>query len=339
MVGAVLVRRSRIVGEGWHRGAGSPHAEREALANAGVHARDAVMYVNLEPCAHTGRTGPCTKAIIKAGVSKVVVAMVDPDPLVRGKGIAELQEAGIEVEVGSLRADAERLNEAYVLHRSWGRPFVIYKAAVTFDGRTSAPDRSSKWISGEKARRDVQRLRSEVDAIVVGVETVLSDDPSLTVRGVAGNRNPIRVVMDSRLRTSPHANVLLGDEATLIFCGSDADSSRVGALEEAGAEIVFIGNDGTGLSIKQMLRTLAEREVVTVLLEGGPTLAGSFEREEMIDRYVLYLSPKIVGGLGSAGILEGWAAGNIQGARSLEIVNVKRVGEDVRVEAYPSRAL
>lgn len=337
MVGAVIVDRGHIIGEGWHRGPGSPHAESEALASAGTAAKGAVMYVNLEPCAHTGRTGPCAKAIIDAGLSKVVVAMVDPDPLVRGKGIAELEAAGIEVEVGALRTEAERLNEAYVVHRSLGRPFVVYKVAATFDGRTSAPDRSSKWISGEKARADVQRLRSAMDAIVVGVETVLSDDPALTNRGLRSEHRPMRVVMDSRLRTEPQAKILLGDGTTLIFCGDDIDSARASALEKAGAEVVPIGVDGNGLSIKQMLRLLAEREVVTVLLEGGPTLAGSFQREEMIDRYVLYLSSKIMGGLGSAGILEGWTAKTIQEARPLEIINVKRVGEDVRVEAYPVR--
>lgn len=335
LVGAVVVQRDQIVGEGWHRGAGMPHAEPEALAMAGKKARGAVMYVNLEPCAHSGRTGPCTRAIIEAGISRVVAAMVDPDPQVSGKGISDLRAAGIEVEVGLLGTDAQGLNEAYVVHRSQGRPFVLYKVASTFDGRTGAPDRSSKWISGEKARSDVHRLRSNVDAIMVGVGTVLADDPSLTVRKLTTYRHPLRVVVDSHLRTAPNAKVLSGEAPTLIFSCEDFQTENADELKEAGAEIVVVGNGEGGLSIKQMLAFLAQRNVVTLLLEGGPTLAGSFEREDMIDKYVLYLSAKLVGGHGSAGILEGWAAESMTQARGLEITGIRKVGADVRIEAYP----
>ncbi|TMK45408.1 MAG: bifunctional diaminohydroxyphosphoribosylaminopyrimidine deaminase/5-amino-6-(5-phosphoribosylamino)uracil reductase RibD, partial [Actinobacteria bacterium] len=215
-VGAVVVAGGRVVGTGWHRQAGTEHAEVLALREAGDAARGATLYVTLEPCAHHGRTPPCVEAVLASGVGRVVAAMQDPDPLVAGRGFRALRESGVEVEVGTEGKAAADLNEAYLTHRRLGRPFVTYKAAMSLDGRTAAADRTSHWITGPTARRDVQRLRAASDAICVGIGTVLADNPSLTVRTPNAARRPLRVVVDSLARTPPGARVLDGAAPTLV---------------------------------------------------------------------------------------------------------------------------
>lgn len=337
MVGAVIVSGHVVVGTGWHLGPGRPHAEAIALAGAAGTARGATAYVTLEPCPHHGRTPPCTEALIAAGVRRVVAAMIDPDPRVAGRGVHALRKAGVEVEVGVLAGEAERLNEAYLLNRLCGRPFVTYKAAVSLDGRIAAADGSSRWVTGEAAQRDVHRLRARCDAVCVGIGTVLADNPMLTVRDVRTIRQPLRVVADSRARTPSTARVLSAEAPTLIVVTGDAPAPRVRRLERAGAEVIVVVGDRGRLSVPAMLSALAERDVLTLLLEGGGTLAGSFAAAGLIDRFVLYLAPAVMGGEGTRSLLEGWAAPTITAMPRLVIEEVRRLGEDLRVIASPRR--
>jgi diaminohydroxyphosphoribosylaminopyrimidine deaminase/5-amino-6-(5-phosphoribosylamino)uracil reductase len=336
MVGAVVVAGREIVGEGWHRAAGTPHAEIHALRAAGASARGSTLYVTLEPCSHHGRTPPCVGAVVDAGIGRVVVAMADPDARVSGRGVDELRAAGMEVDVGVLWEEARQLNAAYVLHRTLGRPFVTYKAAVSLDGRTAAADGSSKWITGPEARRDVHRLRARSDAVAVGIGTVIADDPSLTVRDVRPRVPPLRVVVDARARVSPGAKVLSGEAPTLVVVAEDADEGRVHALGEAGADVLRVPADGRMVSIPAMLSALGARGIVSLLLEGGSTLAGGFVSAGCVDRFAFYVAPKLLGGPGTVAVLEGWAAASIAGAAPLTIESVRRLGADVRIIARPA---
>lgn len=335
MVGAVVVADDRELGSGWHRGPGKPHAEVEALTKAGSGSRGASIYVSLEPCVHHGRTPPCTDALIEAGIGRVVVATEDPDPQVSGRGLEALRAAGLEVSSGVLEEKARSLNAVYFHHRTLGRPYVTYKAAVSLDGRLAAADRSSKWITADGARRDVQRLRAISDAICVGVETVLTDDPMLTVREVSKKRDPLRVVVDSSARTPPDASVLTGEPATLVVVTQRAPAERIKRLADRGAEVVVISSEGERVSLEPFLGLLAERGVLSLLLEGGGTLAGSFAAAGLIDRYVLYVAPKLIGALDTTGLLEGWAAPTVSEAEALEIVSIRRLGPDLKIVAHP----
>lgn len=335
MVGAVVVAGDREVAGGWYRGPGTPHAEVAALEGSGSRARGATVYVSLEPCVHHGRTPPCTEALIAAGAARVVAAVEDPDALVSGRGFARLKSSGIEVTSGILEAEARKLNEAYFVHRKLGRPFVTYKAAISLDGRTAAGDGTSRWITGEVARRDAHRLRAKSDAICVGISTVLTDDPSLTVRGVRSRTTPLRVVVDSSARTPKDAKVVSAEAPTLIAVTQSAPPERMSMLEAAGAQVEVLPAGEGGVSVKALVTRLAERGIVSLLLEGGGTLGGAFASAGVIDRYVVYLAPKLIGGEGTTGLLEGWAAGTISEARQLEIESARRLGEDLVIVARP----
>jgi diaminohydroxyphosphoribosylaminopyrimidine deaminase/5-amino-6-(5-phosphoribosylamino)uracil reductase len=338
MVGAVVVSGDHVGGSGWHRAPGSPHAEVHALIEAGDQASESTMYVTLEPCAHQGRTPPCVESIIRAGVARVVVCTADPDPRVAGRGIAALKEAGVATEVGLMAGEALRLNQAYFVHRTRNRPFVTYKSASSLDGKTAASDGSSKWITGTEARKDVHRLRSLSDAVCTGIGTVLADDPRLTVRSRRSCAPRLRVVVDSHARTPPNARVLSPEAPTLIVTALSRSHPRMLRLEQAGASVLSApGPDGRVL-LPAMLQALAERGIVSLLLEGGPTLAGAFAAESLIDRYVIYVAPKLIGGNGGHGLLEGWAAETIQQALELRVDTMRRVGADFRIVAYPSGA-
>ena len=339
MVGALVVAGGRVVGEGWHRAAGTPHAEVHALRAAGGEARGATLYVTLEPCSHHGRTPPCADAVVAAGVARAVVAMQDPDARVGGGGVDQLRAAGIDVEVGVLEAGARRLNEAYILHRTLGRPFVTYKAAMSLDGRTAAADGSSRWVTGPEARRDVHRMRARADAVAVGIGTLLADDPSLTVRQVPVRRPPLRVVVDAAARTPVTARVLSAEAPTLVVVAEGtADPDRVRRLEDAGAEVLAVAPEGRRVPVAALLSALGERGVLSLLLEGGGRLAGGFLSAGCIDRIVCYLAPKLLGAPGTAAVLDGWAAPAIDGAAALVVESIRRFGTDVRVVAHPARA-
>src|SRR2546430_3208711 len=289
LVGAVVVRDDHVIGEGYHHAAGEPHAEANALEKAG-DARGATLYVNLEPCTHHGRTPPCVDAIKEAGVTRVVVAMRDVDPRTDGKGIRALRAAGIAVEEGVLREEAERLNAGFVSRITRGRPFVLVKLAATVDGRVAVKGR--RYLSGKPALREVHRLRDRFDAVMVGIGTVLADDPALTVREVKG-RDPLRVVVDADARTPPAAKVVRanGPQHTVIFVARDADVRRTNRLREAGVLLVTVPRADGGLDLGAVLRWLGEHGVNTVMSEAGPHVAGALVRGGLAARVLLLLSP------------------------------------------------
>ena len=324
MVGAVMVRDDEVIGEGHHRAAGSPHAEVEALRRAGEAARGATLYVTLEPCAHHGRTPPCTEAIIAAGVSRVVAAMRDPDPRVDGRGIAALRAAGVTVDVGTLGPDAERLNEAFVTRVRLGRPFVVLKLATTLDGRVAVPGR--RYLVGEPALAVVHRLRARSDAVLVGIGTVLADDPRLTVRAARG-RNPLRVIVDTDARTPANSNVVrcADPKHTLILVGEGADRARTAALTSAGVDILPLpGSDNGHLDLGAALSCLAERGVNSVLCEGGPTIGTALLRLGLVQRLLLLFAP-FVGGAGPR------AFGELGSVVAVERISSRRLGDDIAV--------
>lgn len=335
LVGAVVVdARGSIVGEGHHAAAGSPHAEVEALAEAGQRARGATLYVNLEPCNHHGRTPPCTAAIVAAGIDRVVVAMRDPNPIVDGGGITALRDAGVEVSLGSLAAEAQRLNAPFTRHVTTGLPFVIWKCAASLDGRVAASDGTSRWITGAEARADAHRLRAWSDAILVGSGTVLADDPQLTVRGIDPPPSPpLRVVVDARGRVPATARIFDGSAPTLIATSADVTPATRDAWRAAGADVVTVATEGGRLVLRDLLALLGKREVQQVLLEGGPTLAWSAVASGSVDRVVWYLAPSLVGGDGATAALAGDGFAPIDSAMRLRFVSVEHVGDDLRVEA------
>ena len=297
MVGAVIVRDGRVVGEGYHHRAGQPHAEVNAIRSAGVQARGAILYVSLEPCCHTGRTPPCTQAIIEAGIRKVVCALEDPNPKVSGGGIRALREAGLEVEVGPGADKASQLNEAYLVYARTGRPFVTLKIAQTIDGRIAAADGRSRWISGEASRRLVHRLRAHSDAVLVGINTVISDDPRLTVRAVAG-RNPHRLILDASLRLPPEAR-LLEDRSgarTIIVTGERPKPSAAADLRARGAEMWSLPLSGPGrIDLDALLDRAGQEGLTSILVEGGAAVFTSFLRARRVHKLHLFLAPKILG--------------------------------------------
>jgi diaminohydroxyphosphoribosylaminopyrimidine deaminase/5-amino-6-(5-phosphoribosylamino)uracil reductase len=323
-VGAVVVRGGAVIGEGAHEGPDTPHAEAAALRD--VDARGATVYVTLEPCNHHGRTPPCAPALVAAGVARVVAALEDPDPRVGGAGFDALRAAGVDVEVGLLRAEAERLNRAYIHHRTTGRTYVSLKLALTLDGRMTAGDGSSRWITGRDARRIVHLRRLECDAVMVGAGTVLADDPRLTVRDVPAPRQPLRVVVDARGRV-PRAAAVLG-EGSLVASTATAPHDAQIAWKEAGAEVLVLPEGGAGVDLDALLRALGARGVVEVLCEGGPRLASSLIRADLVDRLELHYGPVLTGGGRS---LHDLGVTSMAGALRFEIEDSARAGDDLLV--------
>lgn len=328
-VGCVIAKDGAVVGEGWHARAGAPHAEVHALAQAGGNARGATVYVTLEPCSHHGRTPPCAEALIEAGVARVVTAMSDPNPLVAGGGIAMLTLAGVQAEVGLLEAEARKLNPGFVSRMTRGRPWVRLKTAATLDGRTALEDGQSQWITGEAARADVQRLRARACAILTGSGTVRADDPKMTVRDLDIGRQPLRVVVDSALRTPPDAAIL----PALIACRRAAPAAR-GALEAAGAEIVELpGADGR-VDLAALLALLARRGVNELHVEAGAVLNGALLAAGLIDEWVAYVAPMALGEP-ARGLFAGAAPDTLAAAARFDLADVRRVGADLRLVLYP----
>jgi len=324
MVGAIVVADDRIIGEGYHHAAGEPHAEVNALAKAGAGARDATLYVTLEPCVHHGRTPPCVDAVRQAGIARVVAAMRDPDPRNDGRGIRALRAAGIEVTEGVLREEAERLNAGFISRVTRGRPHVLVKMATTLDGRAAVKGR--RYLSGKPALREVHKLRDRFDAVLVGVGTVIADDPALTVREIRG-RDPLRVIVDTDARTPANAKVVRAKDPqrTMIFVARDADARRTNRLRDAGVLLATVPRADGGLDLGAVLRWLGENGVNTVLSEAGPRVAGALVRAKLADRLLLLLSP-IAGGEGPP------AFDGVAGAADLHDVRVRRLGDDVAVE-------
>jgi len=334
MVGAVVVRDGRIVGEGAHLRAGGPHAEVEALAAAGEAARGATLYCTLEPCDHQGRTPPCSPAVVAAGITRVVAALADPNPLARGGG-ARLRAAGVTVELGLLAEDAERQNRAWLTAMRERRPHVTLKAAATLDGKIADVHGGSKWITGEAARLHAHRLRSESDAIVVGITTALRDDPALTVRlGEPWPREPYRVVLDTTARLGADARVIQAGTPSraLIAVGTDAPADRVAALARAGATVLRGPTHGGRVDVVALLARLFELEVRAVLLEGGAETHAAFLEAGVVDRVALFLAPLLLGGREAPGVLGG-AGRELKSAPRLGPMTVTPLGDDVLLEA------
>ncbi len=328
-VGCVIVKDGTVVGSGWHERAGGPHAEVHALYTAGERSRGATVYVTLEPCAHHGRTPPCSEALIAAGVERVVIAMQDPNPLVSGQGVAALAAAGIAVDSGTLQEQAEALNPGFVCRMRRGRPFVRVKLAASLDGRTATASGESAWITGESARSDVQRWRARSSAILCGIGTVRADDPALTVRAFAIGRQPLRVVLDSGLAISPQARVLSADAPTLIV-SARTNGAHGAALEERGAEVIALpGADGR-VDLRALLHHLAACGVNELLVEGGPTLAGAFLREGLVDELVLYLAPALLGDTAQA-LFELPEIVALKDRIALRVEDVRPIGQDWRI--------
>jgi len=333
-VGCVIVKGGIIVGEGWHKKAGTPHAEVHALRQAGEKARGADVFVTLEPCSHHGRTPPCADALVEAGVAKVVAGMVDPNPLVSGRGLIRLRNAGIRVESGVLEEECRRLNESFIKHVTTGRPFVILKSAMTLDGKTATSLGDSKWITNDTSRAYVHKVRGMVEAVMVGSGTAVADDPLLTCR-VGRGKNPVRIIVDSTLRTPLHAQVVIDRTAhTIVATTPAADETKVAALRAAGVEILTCRGNIRGVDLPDMLDQLGKRGIQSILLEGGGTLAGEALRHRLIDKFLFFYAPKLVAGAGK-GPFAGEGVENIAAAVQLERVTVRRFGTDILVEGYP----
>ena len=331
-VGAVVVRRGKIVGEGFHRRAGGPHAEIVALRAAGRRAVGATLYLTLEPCTHFGRTPPCLGRVLASGVTRVVIGMRDPNRRVRGRGVAGLRRAGVAVTVGTLAAECAALSAGYLSWIRRGRPLVVLKLAASLDGRIATAAGAARWITGTAARRGVHALRNRLDAVMVGAGTIRTDDPQLTCR-LRGGRDPIRVVVAGRLRLSPRARVFRSGSRvpTWIVAARDAPRRREAALSRAGGEVVRLPGSGR-VALASVLRELGRRGVTSVLVEGGTTLAGALIRAGLVDRLVLYLAPILLGGdgipvVGPLGVREPARALRLRGLR------VASVGQDLVVEA------
>jgi len=333
-VGAVLVRKGRVVGEGAHRRFGGPHAEVEALERAGSLARGSTLYVTLEPCSHHGKTPPCADALVRAGVRRVVSAMGDPDPRVSGRGFAQLKAAGVKVERGLLEAAARSLNAGFVFSMEKKRPLVTLKAAATLDGKIATARGRSRWITGLEARQAVHGLRSRADAVLVGVSTVLKDDPRLDVRLKGWARRdgwPLRVVLDSGLRTGIRSKALSGAQGTLLFCSKGASPARQRALERAGAEVERVGSRDGKLDLRAVLKSLHQREVRHLLVEGGGKVHASFLAARLADRVALFLSYKMLGGENAPTWLEGAGGGDPNRCPRLTDVVRADLGDDLLI--------
>lgn len=343
-VGCVIVRDGRVVGEGFHARAGEPHAEVLALRAAGDAGRGATVYVTLEPCCHHGRTPPCSEALIAAGVGRVVAAMQDPDPRVAGQGLAQLAAQGIETRAGVLAAAARALNPGFVSRHERGRPYVRVKLGMSLDGRTAMASGESRWITGPAARRDVQKLRARSGAIVTGAGTVLADDPALTVRPqeldlpdgcLPPALQPLRVVLDSGFRVAQQAQVFNGD-GDALWLGCAAPSSSSSARGSSVRSVQLPAVDGR-VDLAAALAQLAELECNEVLVEAGATLAGAFVLAGLVDELVFYVAPALLGGE-ARGALELPGLESLQQRVRLEIGDVRQVGGDLRITAYPRKS-
>lgn len=329
-VGCIIVKGGRVVGRGWHKKAGGAHAEIEALKGAGKRARGATMYVTLEPCCHQGRTGPCTKAIIEANISKVVAAMSDPNEIVCGRGCEELKLAGIEVKTGVLEEEARQLNEAFGKYITTKTPFVLVKVAISADGMMAAADGSRVHITGRESQRVVHNLRNVYDVIVVGANTVIKDDPLLTAR-IPGGRNPVRVVVDAKLKIPLNSRVFNKEAKTIVATTKKAPKKKVNALRKKGVEVIAIKEVRGGVDLRALMKALGGRGMMSVMIEGGPTLIRSAFEAGIVDKVMLFIAPKIIG---RGKRVDGDEQRNIKDAVQLEQVEASAVGSDLLLTGY-----
>lgn len=333
-VGATIVKDGEIIGQGYHMKAGMPHAEIEAMNSVKDKEllKGSTLYLLLEPCCHYGKTAPCTKAIIEAGISRVVAPMKDPNPKVNGKGFEELRNAGIEVGVGLMEKEAKKLNEAFFKYITTKRSFVILKAAMSIDGKIATSAGQSKWISSEQSRSYVHELRNRVDAVIVGINTVLYDNPRLTCR-IPGGRDPLRIILDSRLRIPLDARIL-ADRNALIATTNKCDKSKIRKLEEKGVGVVVIRTNDKKVDLKELMYELALRSITHIMIEGGSEVAASALKEGIVDKVVYFIAPKIIGGRDAKTPIGGKGIENMEEALKLKDVEIKKIGDDVVIEGY-----
>jgi diaminohydroxyphosphoribosylaminopyrimidine deaminase/5-amino-6-(5-phosphoribosylamino)uracil reductase len=337
MVGAVVVKDGRVVGRGYHQRAGGPHAEVNAIDDAGERARGATIYVTLEPCNHVGRTPPCTRKILDAGIRRVVVAMTDPNPGVRGGGNGYLRNRGIDVTTGICEKESRALNENFVTWVTTGRPFVIVKCAATLDGRIATRTGDSRWVTGPASRRFVHRLRHAVDGIMVGVDTVKKDDPGLTTRldGQTGS-DPTRIILDTHLSIPLDAKMLdqASDAQTWVVCGTDAPADRRTALEGAGARVVDASIKSGRIDLEALMDRLGAMGITSLLIEGGGTVIGSAFAARIVDKICFFYAPKILGGDDGVPICRGAGPESMQQSIPVHDLSVVRFDTDVMIQGY-----
>ena len=337
LVGAVVVKDGRTIGEGFHHRAGAPHAEREALASCTEDPAGATMYVTLEPCCHHGRTPPCTEAIVEAGIKRVVIASDDPTRKAAGRGLGILRDEGIRVDHvdGDVSESAKLLNQPFRKHARTGRPLVVFKSAMTLDGKVATASGDSKWISSEASRERAHRWREEADAVAVGIGTALADDPQLTARAPGAARQPKRVVFDSTARLPLESKLVgtAGDVPTIVVCTRAADRAATQALESAGAEVIRVQGSTDAQRVCDALDQLGERDVQSVLLEGGPRLAGAFFDAGEIDQYYSFVAPVVAGGGRAKTPVAGEGVDRIAAATRALAVQIEQIGDDVVIGA------
>lgn len=336
-VGCVIVRDGQVLGEGWHTCYGAPHAEREALVaceRAGIDPAGATAYVTLEPCAHTGKQPPCCDALIEARLARVVVGSADPNPLVAGKGIARLRHAGIQVDEGVMRAECDALNRAFFHFITTGRPLVVAKYAMTLDGKVATRTGASRWITGADARGRVHEDRARAAAILVGVGTVLADDPALTVRGVEGAHQPMRIVCDTHMRTPLTSQLVrTAHEHPTLIVGGASDTTRLAPYEQAGCEVLALPvTPDDHVPLPQLVDALGKRGISSVIVEGGPVLLGALFDAHLIDRVQAYLAPKLFGGASAPGPLAGRGVAEPSACASLVNAQTTALGDDILIE-------
>jgi diaminohydroxyphosphoribosylaminopyrimidine deaminase / 5-amino-6-(5-phosphoribosylamino)uracil reductase len=335
VVGAVVVNNQQIVGMGAHLKAGEPHAEVHAIQMAGDKAKGSTVYVTLEPCSHYGKTPPCSNLLIDSQVKRVVIASADPNPLVAGQGIERLKAAGIDVQIGVLKEEADALNTVFFHHISTGRPYVTLKAATSLDGKIATRAGESQWITSEPARLDVHKLRHQSDAILVGVGTVLKDDPSLTTRLPNGGKNPIRIILDSNLRTPLHSKVVTDGLAKTWIVTCHPDPEKIAHFEARGVRVFKLG--GEQISLPDLLDQLGSEKITSLFVEGGGQVNGSFIEEGLVDQVIVYFAPKIIGGTNAPSPIGGMGFLKMSEVMTLEIKSVEKLGPDIKVVAIPSR--
>jgi diaminohydroxyphosphoribosylaminopyrimidine deaminase/5-amino-6-(5-phosphoribosylamino)uracil reductase len=335
MVGAVVVKHNRVIATGYHRKAGLPHAEIEALNNAGVLAKGATLYVTLEPCVHFGKTPPCTERIIQSGIKRVVIGMIDPNPLNNGQGIERLKQHGIEIRAGFLERELSRLNEAFIKYISEKRPFVTVKIAQSLDGKIATCRGDSRWITSDKSRNWSHYLRSNYDAVMVGVNTVLRDNPKLDAWGRFGQR-PAKIIVDSHLSTPCEANIFLKESRVIIATlptGKGQETENRSILSQK-AQILEVKERDGQVNLRDLLKKLAHLGISSILVEGGGTLLGSLFDEALVDKVLFFIAPKIIGGKEAISSVMGKGVLRIEKAKSLKDIKLRRIGEDFLIEGY-----
>lgn len=350
MVGAVIVKGNKIIAADYHRKAGTQHAEILALKKAGAKAKGATLYINLEPCCHVDKkTPPCTKSIIKSGIKKVVIAMIDPNPKVSGRGIKELQNAGLETEVGIMEAETKKLNEAFIKFITKKEPFVILKIAQSLDGKIATSKGESKWVTSKKARKYVHKLRNEVDAVLVGIGTVKKDNPSLTCR-IRGGKNPHRIVVDSRLQIPPNAKVLRHkDHKTIIVTTQKAHKRKVDFLKDRGNKVLVIKDRAgkvhpvrkkalprfsNGVNLKRLMEELGKLNITSLMIEGGSSINASALSSGIVDKIMFFTAPKIIGGIDAVSSVGGKSPALLKNAVRIKNLQISTIGDDILLEGY-----